>query len=96
MRQAAVVWIDADAVAGAGDVRVDDLEQRRCQFRGEIEVAGALDMTADRLQEPERAVDRVVLERPGVGRVREHALAHRRGVAEPQSAPLVGSVGLEE
>ena len=42
-----------------------------------------------RVDEPERAVDRVVLERAGVGRVREHPLGDRRGRRAQHLAALV-------
>ena len=54
------------------------------------------DVPPERVEEPERAVDRVVLERPGVGGVREHPLGDGRGRAPQHLAALVGAAGREE
>ncbi len=58
-------------------------------------VAGDGDVAVDRVDEPERAVDRVVLERSGVGRVREHALGDGRGGRPQHLASLVVAVRRE-
>jgi len=96
MCEQAVGRVDADAVARTDGVRVDDFEQYRREFRGQVEITGALHVAADCLEEPERAVDRVVLERPGVGRIGEHALAHRGRVAGQYPPAFVEAIRLEE
>ena len=66
--------VDADAEARALEVPVDDLLERRRELGAEVVVARHGDVTAERVDEPERAVRGVVLERAGVGGVREHPL----------------------
>ena len=84
--------------------RRDDAEtisvERRGELGREVVVTGHRHVAAERMDEPERPVGRVVLERPRVGRVREHALGdgggraaqHARALVEPprgEEEPLV-------
>ena len=76
--QQAVGRIDADAEAGAGQVVVDDAEQVVGQLGGRSSSPVTRNVPVDRVQEPQRAVDGVVLRAAGVGGVRQHPLRQRR------------------
>ena len=90
------VGVGADAEAGAGEVPRDDVRQRGSQLAAEVLVTRHLDVAAERVNEPERAVDGVVLERPGVGGVREHPAGERRRRTSQRLATLLGPAGREE
>ncbi len=77
-------------------MRLDDCQQPRHELGGEVDVTRPLDVAADGVQEPQRPVGGVVLERAGVCRVREHALAQRGRVAQQEPPALVLAPGLEE
>ena len=72
---------------------VDDAEQVVGQRRRQVVVAGERNVTVDRVQEPQRAVDGVVLRAAGVGRVRQHPLRERLRRPEQQAASLVDAAG---
>ena len=95
-REQAVGRVDADAVARAVDVvlrRSASSDGR--ELGAELVVAGDGRLPADGVDEPQRAVDGVVLERAGVGGVREHPLRHRRRGRAQHLAALVVAVGRE-
>ena len=66
------------------------------ELGAEVVVTGDRDVAAERVDEPERAVGGVVLERARVGRVREHPLGEGRGRASQRPAPLLEPAGGEE
>ena len=95
-REQAVLRVDADAVAGAVEVVLDDLLDDRGELVAQVGVAGRRDVAVERVEEPERAVDRVVLERAGVRRVGEHpsetVAADVSSTSRPSSVRFVARV----
>ena len=94
LAQQPVGRVDADAVArarrrGAATICVEHRARARAP-RSSSPVTATCRPT--RVDEPERAVDRVVLERPRVGGVREHPLRDGRRRRAQHLAALVGAV----
>ena len=89
----AVGGVDADPEPRSLEVVVDDLADDRRELAAEIVVAGRGDVAVERVHEPERPVDRVVLQRAGVGGVRQHPLGHGRGRGSQHLAALGRTVG---